>query len=260
MSGIRAGLQIAVRLLKWAIRPTAFFVLSFSTAYAAGWVSTMPADSPDQDLCQALLDRLKHTDSRCLETAIDEYTSFTTPPWQMLDPSQHIELIAKLTGYIGGPDTMTDQQWSAKLQGAKEFAKGGGTLKVWRTRLLNFYADNGRLPVPPGNQSIVLMSRIYKSICPSHPSVTQNETFVVLPDLSGPDVNLDSGDGYGLAHSYPVLYKERTLFVHYSTASLGDNELEDGSGIMIYRLVKETNVHAPVCWFEYKANKRSREK
>ena len=257
MSGIRADLQIAVLFLRWAIRPTAFFVLSFSTAYAAGWVSTMPGAAADQELCQVLLDRLNHTDSRCLESAVDEYPGFSSPPWRSIDPNQHLELVAKLTGYRGGPDAMTDQQWSAKLQGAKEFKKKGGALKIWRTRLLNFFDSNGQFPIPPGDQTIVLMSStLGLSDCPTHSFWIQREIFVVLPDLSGPDVRVKSGVAYGLANSHLVSYKGSPLFIDRAVEYSND-KLGDGSSVMIYRLIKDSGAHAPVCWFQYSGNNQN---
>lgn len=261
MTGKVVAICATGRLLKWAMRSAACFLLAFSTAYASGWVSRMPADWPDQDLSQALLYRLSHADTRCIVSAVDEYPGFTDPPWQTLDPSQHLNLIAKLLGYEGGPDTMTNRQWSAKLQAAKEFVHAGGTLKIWQTRLLTFFDSNAQFPVPPGDQTIALLSRKYGSYCSTHPSVTQSETFVVLPDLSGPDPRVKHGTVYDLATSYPVLYKGRTLLVSQEIASVSKDELNDGSSITIYQLVKETGVHSNVCWFWYNGNNQnSREK
>ena len=111
------------------------------------------------DLPQALLSRLSHTDTRCIATAVDEYPGFTSPPWQTLDASQHIELIAKLIRYRATPVTAppTDKQLSAELQEAQAFVQAGGTLKIWRTRLLTFFDGSAQFPVPPGEQTIVLL-------------------------------------------------------------------------------------------------------
>lgn len=94
MTCLSAASNGTVRFLKLAIPSIACFLLCFSTAYAASWVSKTRPDAPDAELCQALLYRLNHTSPQCTATVVGAYPGFKSPPWKTLDASKHIELIA----------------------------------------------------------------------------------------------------------------------------------------------------------------------
>ena len=81
-----------------------------------------------------------------------------------------------------------------------------------------------------------------------------NRTFVVLPDLSGPDPSVQQGTVYDLSTSYPVFYKGSPLFVTQAISSANEDELYDGSSITIYQFVKETGANSDVCLFWYNGN------
>jgi hypothetical protein len=126
---------------------------------------------------------------------------------------------------------------------------------MWSTRLLDFFDGSSQVPTPPGDQSIVLISEnAGLSNCPSHPSFILTHIFVTLSDLSGPDVRVDRGVAYGLAHSFPVLYNGRTLFIDNELGYVDRSTVEDGSGITLYEYAKGSGVHFPVCWFAYRGN------
>lgn len=256
-----AGLHlypVLAPLLRWAIRPAACFLLSFSTAYASGWVSTTQPDAPNAELCQALLYRLNHTSADCILAAAGTYPGFTSPPWEMIDASKHIELIAKLK-YVGGPGWQENLQktpppnWEHALEGAKEFVQEGGTLQIWHTRMFEYFGADREDPAPPGNQTITLLSTKQGSraipACPASASFRWSRAFVVLPDLSGPDLRVQTGPAALLRDDYPVLYKGQTLLVN--NALVFDpvtHELGEYSRVIIY---STGSGPAGGCWLEY---------
>lgn len=250
---------LSVGLLKWAIRPAACFLLAFSTAYASGWVSTTQPGAPNAELCQALLQRLKQASADCILAAVGTYPGFTNPPWETLDASKHIELIAKLK-YVGDPGWQEDLQkssppnWSYALEGAKEFVQAGGMLQIWHTRIFEHFGADTKAPTPPGNQTIALLSTKPGSRaipgCPASASFRWSQAFVVLPDLSGPDLRLQTGPATLLRDNYPVLYKGQTLLVNNALQFAPvTHELEDNSRVIIY---STGNGPAGGCWLEYR--------
>lgn len=265
-AAIRATGRCTRRFLKWAVLPLGCLLLCFSTAYATGWVSKTQPDAPDAELCQALLYRLNHTSPRCTATAVAAYPGFKSPPWKTLDPSKHIALIAKLL-YVSVPVSPgwgealkqnPPPHWTQALKLAKGLVKEGYTLQIWRTRLLTRFNDNYKEQAPPGDQTIALLSTKAGSRaipgCPASASFRWSRTFVVQPDLSGPDPRVSSGIASLLINNYPVLYKGRTLLINHSVGFI-NGKLYIGSKVIL-----SDTTYVPDgtgCWFDYEVHGRN---
>lgn len=146
---------------------------------------------------------------------------------------------------------------SGRIQGAKEFVQAGGTLRIWHTRLLTYFGPDLEDPAPPGDQTIAILSRKFSSPdCPAHPSMYYGQAFVVLPDLSGPDPRVKQGTAWLLAHTYPVLYKGKTLLVNegFARDPISPGKLSDYDEVIIYDT--SVVVNGPGCWLEYQRNDR----
>lgn len=257
---MKSVVDAAVRVLRSTIRPIGCFLLAFSTAYATGWVSN-PPNRPPSALCRALLYRLNHTPTSCIATAIRLYPGFSSPPGKLLDPNEHLELIAKLIGYGGSPLTYFKaplSNLSGRLQAAKDFVRAGGTLEIWHTRLLKYFGDELEYPAPPGDQTIAVLSRkLWSPSCPAYTSMHSSQAFVVLPDLSGPDPRIKQGPASLLANTYPVLYKGKILLVKegFARDPRNSDKLSEYDQVSIYETTKVVN--GPECWLEYYDNNRN---
>jgi len=214
-----------------AVAAAAF--LYASSAYAGGWVTETQPDAPGAELCKSLLHRLNSLGD-CAADALETYQEFSTPPWKPLDPAQHIDLIARLLGAQGAAPAaamrLTGEILEDKRQGARDFARNGGVLQMWETRLLSNFGGRDR-PAPAGPQTVVQL--ITKSGAPldvvhmntamgaldfpSCPGTATKgwikTTFLVTPDLRGLDLRVEQGIAAALALHPPMLYKGRVLFV-----------------------------------------------
>jgi uncharacterized protein len=172
----------------------------------------------NQPLCHELLKRLNRYDrdesleNRCSFPVIASYPQFTMPPWEELDLKTHEELLFKLMKYSGegGPDgyfhllpglkqRAPDSTYRYK---AKQFAKEGVHLRMWRTRLVQHYGTGPIVSAPPGEQAIVQMyipmpKEGLDTYCVGKPKPAKVNSlellFIVTADLSGPDPNVDPG-------------------------------------------------------------------
>jgi hypothetical protein len=214
---------VAVRQVK--ILP---LLLGLSVAHAAGiWVTEFGGSGSDAELCYALNNRLNamNNGSVCAHDAIESYPKFSEPPWRRLDPKQHFELIVRLLkysqvgarAYFDGSAGITDSGYTSR---ATDFIKRGGEIKVWRTRLVPSFNAGTRI-APPGLQTIVLMidkgvgTAVPSDQCPGKASRGWvRESFIVLPDLSGPDPQVDSGTGALLSSTWPVIYAGIPLLIN----------------------------------------------
>jgi len=206
----------------------------------------------NEPLCHALLRRLNRYDRdeesqnyACSFPVLASYPKFTPPPWEELDIRQHEELLFKLFKYgQEGPDGYFHWLPGLKAQfsdayyrdKAKRFIEEGGRLRIWRTRLLNYYrGKNGLIPAPPGEQTIVqmfiLMPKEKDTYCTSKPEPAdvyfERAIFIITPDLSGPDPNIDPGTHGILSRSDDLLlYEGKPLFINsYSVWQVGELEL-----------------------------------
>lgn len=249
-----------VRFSRWPSRTIGCFLLSCSTAFAAGWASQTSPNGPLPGLCRELLYRLNHTPTSCIATAIQLYPGFKFPPAKTLDASKHLELIARLTAYGGSPITYFRApltHLAERIRFARELVQAGDTLEIWHTRLLKYFAADLEDPAPPGDQTIAILARGLSSPdCHVHPFLYHGRTFVVLPDLSGPDPRVKEGPASLLANTYPVLYKGKVLLVSegFARDPTNPDKLSDYDRVIIYDT--SVVVNGPGCWLEYHGNDR----
>jgi hypothetical protein len=135
--------------------------------------------------------------------------------------SDHVDLIARLLAYQSGRDRYLAKapNLNAFRDGAREFIGQGGESWVWHAHLLSYFGDNANSPAPLGDQVFVRL--IYETGTANHARVCMAEakrngigpTFLVLSDLSGPDLRVERGTAYVLSTHQPVIYKDQVLFV-----------------------------------------------
>jgi len=242
-------------------------IAAASVAYGGGWVSETSRSAPDAELCKLLLQRLNRFPERCVPDALETFPGFSSPPWESIDPSQHIDLIAKLKLYTGSlgaylrsPPTNLDRFRPS----AKEFVDQGGALEIWHVHLLSNYGDNGEHPAPRGeDQTVLLMTEKLGAVdphldCPG--KTTKNwlrRTFIVTPDLKDPDARLGAGIAYALQLHHPVLYHGETLFIGGAMAYQTDNTLSDGATADVFKNFEPTGLQGAVCSFSHKKPKAS---
>lgn len=197
--------------------------LCASTAYAGGWVSKTQPEAPGAELCSELLKRLNSLPERCAPDAIESYPGFRDPPWETLKAEEHVDLIARLLLSVGkGPAAAwqaSDEQLAYKRQGAQDFAARGGLLRVWRSHVFSNLGDTHERPAPPGPQ--LLAQLIWGSgksggskDCPGHSTDGWvRQTFLLKPDMSGPDPDLGVGKAYALLTHQPMLFGSQVVFI-----------------------------------------------
>ncbi|MEJ2379258.1 MAG: hypothetical protein P8Y71_28990, partial [Pseudolabrys sp.] len=125
-------------------------------------------------------------------------------------------------------------------------------LLVWHARLLNDYDDPSR-PVPPGKQTIVELRTLTNnplglSQCRGKPNQSwSGSTYIVTPNLSGPDPHVTQGIAFGLSSGVLVIYHKGLYLV--------------GPGPTLYRMMnpKEPSGWPSIyCAFRYKEFKKER--
>ena len=207
----------------------------------------------NEPLCHELLRRLNRYDqdeslgNRCSFPVLASHPKFSAPPWEELDLRQHEELFVKLIKYSDeGPAGYFQLRPGLKQQNpdsyyqyrAKLLIEEGGRLRVWRTRLVNHYGSGPIIPAPPGDQAIVQMyipmsKEIQATYCAGKPKPANvnglDLLFIVTPDLSGPDPNIDPGTLGILGGSDLVIYEGKPLLVS------GEDVWRDGE-LMLNRL------------------------
>jgi hypothetical protein len=76
-----------------------FVILANSVAFAGEWeIGTLPT-TPLAKLCKDLKSHLNAVSKVCARDALETSPEFESPPWETLDPRQHIDLVAKLLKY-----------------------------------------------------------------------------------------------------------------------------------------------------------------
>jgi hypothetical protein len=201
-----------------------------------------------------------------MEVGLQTYPGFSAPPWQKLDPQEHLDLIARLIAYGSGRDLYFKNPIDLERfrPGAKDFIEQGGELLVWKTHLLSNLGDNVDVPSPPGDQTVVRL--IYKPGITSEDAVCKEEatrigmgpTFLVLPDLSGPDPRVGQGTAYALRTHQPVIYRDKVLFVG-TFVGYGPKRRLLNAQANVFKDY-EAGLNGGVCSFEYRLNKGHREK
>lgn len=195
-----------------------------SIVYGGTWTSDSVEEGGGGLLCKALHKRLQEIRPECASDAIESYKEFSDPPWQSLDPAEHLGLITKLMmlaqegarAYFKNPEMSHD---AAHELEARRFIERGGQLQVWRTHLISFL-HAGSQKVPPREQTIIRLTNKVGSDnslcgCPGKSSIGWvRSTFIVLPDLSGPDPQIDPGTAGVLATRWPVFYEGQTMLIN----------------------------------------------
>lgn len=252
MLNIASSVHAIKRLWKWVARVTGCFLLGFSTAYAAGWISKASLGSSDVDLCETLLYRLNHTAPACIQLAVGDYRGFKRPPWMVVDINEHLSLVDQLTIFNGWTRPRVFD-WDYPVL-KRSLQVEGATLQIWRTRLLAYFDENSQHPTPLGDQTVALLSTKFDALsladCPAYAELRQNKLFEILPDLSAPDLHVKLENASLLMHSDLVMYEGKTMFVSqyvgYRDAEHG--KLDYGSEIVIRGNAKNSGAHPIVCW------------
>src|SRR5258708_15301233 len=252
------------------IRSTAAFVLATLITsmfvFPVTLASEATPDNPDAGLCEALQEHLNSVGEKCMEVGLQTYRGFSSPPWQNLDPHEHLELIARLIAYQAKGNLYFKKPIDLEryLPEAMEFVKQGGRLLVWRTHLLSNLGDNVDVPSPPGDQAVARL--MYKPGITSYDAACEDKaiqvgmgpTFLVLRDLSGPDPRVGHGTAYALQTHQPMIYPNEVLsagtFVNY-----GINRRLLGAQADVFKNY-DAGLKGGVCTFDNALNTRHWEK
>jgi hypothetical protein len=71
-------------------------------------------------------------------------------------------------------------------------------------------------------------------------------TFIVLPDLSGPDPRVREGTAGALRDHFPVIYKGETLFIGETGISYAGNKILEGA-LDVFKDFPGSGVEGGVC-------------
>jgi hypothetical protein len=201
---------------------------------------------------------LKNAPERCAADALETYPGFSSPPWKILDPHQHLDLLTALILMRDGSPVNAIPDLPPYRSRALAFIKRGGELRVWHTRLLSNYGEGAGSPTPPADQVVIVPFDKFEqqdphADCPGKRSKGwQASTFVVLPDLSGPDPQVERGLAHALTLMQPVLYRGETLLIESAIEYGNDNRLRDGDA-SAWRNFDPAGLR-PVCSFRFNSN------
>jgi hypothetical protein len=230
------------------------FLVACSVVRADGWVLETASPNPQAALCQPLLQRLRSVPQQCARDALETYSEFTSAPWQILDVNKHVDLLAKLIFYGSGASKDTRFDADRFRPRARDFIDRGGELRLWRTRFISSYGDE---PAPPGEQTIVMLVDKYQTTnshavdCPGHSSKGWLfRTFVVLPDLSGPDLRVEHGLAYLIAPQQLAIYHGEPLLLSTQVDYSIDTVPDDGGSASVWKNYPPVGLR-PVCSFRF---------
>jgi hypothetical protein len=169
------------------------------------------------------LNHYKWTDKQhdqCYRDVVVSSPGFKEPPWEELDPHEHLALLEKLMAgntYFAKP--WTSERERAGLYFAQHFIDLGGRMLLWRARVFDVY-QQGYGKAPPGAQAIVQLRTSIpvdikaKKSCPGKPVLDwHSAVYFVTPDLSGPDPHVDPGTASTMRDSTLMLYQNQPYFV-----------------------------------------------
>ncbi len=227
-----------------------------STAFAGHWVSQRSlGENPNAALCAVLK---KHLDAEpCMEVGLQSYPEFSSPPWEPLDPEQHIDLIGRLIK-SGSSFNNTGE---IRRRAARAFIdQEHGTLQVWRAHWLSNLGDNADVPVPPSEIQTLVRMTYTPGITSDDPAckakagrIGRGPNYLVLPDLSGPDPRVGRGIASILTTTEPVIYRNTVLFIS-TYASYGLERKLLGAQASVFKNY-EAGLLGGVCVFEYRPDK-----
>jgi hypothetical protein len=213
-------------------------IAGLPTANAGEWSSEIKSTEPSAKLCDALTARLNHMSDRCAADALETYPEFSSPPWRSLDPKRYVELIAELRAYIaGGPLLYFSKPINLEpfREGVKTFIAQGGELQVWTTHLLSNFGDKTEATNTSGDQTVIMLTTKVGAAdphadCPGKSTKGWvRSTFIVLPDLSGPDPRVSQGTAAVLRDHWPVIYGDQVLLIGGVGLSYSNSKLVSGN-------------------------------
>ncbi|HEX4974840.1 MAG TPA: hypothetical protein VFV48_03045 [Pseudomonadales bacterium] len=166
------------------------------------WFSGVGKNVP---LCHDFLRAIKARkceDYGCAYEAMIHSKNFVEPPWEDLDPNQHVGLLANLQtiGQIGArrywalAPAERDPNSLDNVTRGKYFVSQGQKIRVWRARLFERYGYQPD-PARPGNQTIVELRY------PASNGGFNDFTYLVSTDLKEPDPQADDGTVAALSSS-----------------------------------------------------------
>ena len=180
----------------------------------------IPGVAQDKPLCKSLLSYMNNYHG-CPGGVMRTFPDFSSPPWQELDPKEHLDLIWRLLMYRGRADVYFRRGSAAQASpipdtpatrsAATDFVARGGKIRVWRNRLFETYAFNQ--PAPPGNQTIIELRQSFSydpkapNPCLDSPNLWVGSTYIVTADLSGPDPHVDGGTASLLESGELLMYE-----------------------------------------------------
>lgn len=180
----------------------------------------------NQPLCRNLLKYLNNYQG-CAGGYFSTFPGFSSPPWQELDPKEHLDLIWRLLMYRARADRYFQRGLWAKSpsildnpgdrRAATDFIARGGKLRVWRTRLFDDYGAGQ--PAPPGEQTVVELRQSFNynpnapDPCRDNPQFWPGSTYIVTPDLSGPDPSVPGPIADLLQAGFLVIYQKIPYFL-----------------------------------------------
>ncbi|MGO9443914.1 MAG: hypothetical protein ACLPXB_03960 [Thiobacillaceae bacterium] len=205
-------------------------------------------------LCRALVSRINHYESERPDTRcstwdeIASYPKLTEPPWGELDPTRHEDLLTKLMRYEHGdyfqtlPKLEQQKRDAAYRNLVKDFIQSDGHLRVWRTKPALIYKVGAGTPTTSTEgQTFVQMGTgpEQTTLCVGtlHPPADwMLRTYVVLPDLSGPDTNVVPVKP-GIVNTNALLVNTNGLFMYEGKPILvGDNDVWRSSSGTLERI------------------------
>lgn len=184
-------------------------------------------------LCQDLLKRLNYyyhqnelLDEQCSWDVVVSYPKFTEPPWTVLDPLKHEELIVNLMKYDqeGGeayfhlrPGLKEQNPDSVYRNRAVDFIDQGGRLLMWRTRLIQHDGTEQTIVQRwiPWIDRIRVLNRNQGKPCIDKQKISwTGGGDAVTADLSGPDPNVDPATHEVVRRHQLVIYEGKPLLVN----------------------------------------------
>ena len=139
----------------------------------------------------------------------------------MLEKVPYLDLVFGTHNLHRLPQLVRQVEEKRQRGAATDFIARGGKLRVWRVRLVEFYGDT-HYPAPPGEQTVVELRQSFSrdlkkpDACLDDPKSWSPSTYIVTPDLKGPDPNVDAGTAAHLANSQLLIHDDTPYLVEGS--------------------------------------------